>query len=189
MLKNIKNKLRSNNAFYRIFRQLRNRIQIWRYRVKKVHPTFFISINCNISQDLVAKEYGFIGDGCRICPKVELGKYVMFGPNVAIIGADHRFDTPRIPMIFSGRPELRSTIIGDDVWIGFGTIIMAGVRIGRGSIVAAGAVVTKDVPPYEIYGGIPARKIGERFESLEERRIHDLMLNENPEEGSYCQVR
>lgn len=55
-------------------------------------------------------------------------------------------------------------IIGNDVWIGYEAVIMAGVRIGDGAIVAARAVVTKDVPPYTIVGGVPAREIRKRFE-------------------------
>jgi carbonic anhydrase/acetyltransferase-like protein (isoleucine patch superfamily) len=59
---------------------------------------------------------------------------------------------------------------------------MSGVRIGRGAIVGAGAVVTKDVPPYEIYAGVPARKIGERFSDPADREIHDRMLESPPSE-------
>lgn len=55
-------------------------------------------------------------------------------------------------------------IVDDDVWIGYGTTIMSGVHIGQGAVVAAGAVVTKDVPPYAIVGGVPAKVIKYRFE-------------------------
>ncbi|MEQ3644768.1 MAG: CatB-related O-acetyltransferase [Paracoccus sp. (in: a-proteobacteria)] len=55
------------------------------------------------------------------------------------------------------------TSIGNDVWIGNRVTIIAGVTIGDGAIIGAGAVVTKDVPAYEIFGGVPAKKIGERF--------------------------
>ena len=55
-------------------------------------------------------------------------------------------------------------IVDDDVWIGYRAIIMSGVHIGQGAIVAAGAVVTKDVPPYAIVGGVPAKVIKYRFE-------------------------
>lgn len=56
-------------------------------------------------------------------------------------------------------------IIGNDVWIGYGAVIMAGVHIGDGAIIAACAVVTKDVPPYTIVGGIPAKEIRKRFDA------------------------
>ena len=63
-------------------------------------------------------------------------------------------------------------IIEDDVWIGHGAIILAGVQIGKGSIVAAGSVVTKDIPPCEIWGGNPAKKIKDRFDSEEAKIKH-----------------
>lgn len=189
MLRSLINLLRNNQLVYSVFRSYRNRYQIWKYCSKNVHPTFYISPKCLISPDLIAHEYGFIASECRIGPKVELGKYVMFGPKVAIIGADHRFDKPGTPMIFSGRPELLPTIIEDDVWVGYGATIMAGVRIGRGAIVAAGAVITKDIPPYQIHGGIPAKKICERFLNEEDKLKHDRMLDEPPTERTYCQYR
>ena len=55
-------------------------------------------------------------------------------------------------------------IVADDVWIGYGATIMSGVHIGQGAVVAAGAVVTKDVPPYAIVGGVPAKVIKYRFD-------------------------
>jgi acetyltransferase-like isoleucine patch superfamily enzyme len=113
----------------------------------------------------------------------------MLGPRVAIIGEDHLFDQPGVPIIFSGRPQLHRTIIEADVWIGYGAIIMAGKRIGRGAIVASGAVVTQDVPPYEIWGGVPARKIRDRFINEQDRKVHDQMLNRPPVEGDYTEFR
>jgi acetyltransferase-like isoleucine patch superfamily enzyme len=181
--------LRSNRTFYRVYRRLRNRIQKWRHGLKHTHATTHIGRRCHISPDLIAREYSFINEECRIGPKVELGPYVLLASRVAIVGADHRFDLPGVPMGFSGRPPLGRTIIEADVWIGFNAIIMAGVRIGRGSIIAAGAVVTRDVPPYEIWGGVPARKIRDRFGAQEQRRIHDEMLSRPPEEGEYPESR
>ncbi len=88
-------------------------------------------------------------------------------------------------MIFAGRPELLRTAIGDDVWIGFGATIMAGVRIGNGAIVGAGSVVTQDVPDYEIHVGIPNRCVAVRFEG-EDRQRHMEMLAAPATEGRYC---
>lgn len=62
-------------------------------------------------------------------------------------------------------------IIGNDVWIGYEAVIMAGVRIGDGAIIAARAVVTKDVPPYTIVGGTPAREIRKRFDEATTERL------------------
>ena len=63
-------------------------------------------------------------------------------------------------------------IVETDVWIGTGAIILGGVKIGSGSIIAAGSVVTKNIPSCEIWGGVPAVKIKDRFDSQEEKEFH-----------------
>ena len=158
----------------------------WRHGLKNVHKTFYVCAGCQVSKDLVAGEYSYIGPGCLIGAKVQLGPYVMIGPRVSIVGGDHVYDKPGTPIIFSGRPTLESTIIEADAWIGCGAILIAGVRVGRGAIVAAGAVVTKDVSAYEIHGGVPARKISERFADLSAREVHDRMLSDFPKAGEFC---
>ena len=65
-------------------------------------------------------------------------------------------------------------VIGNDVWIGYEAVIMAGVHIGNGAIIAARAVVTKDVPPYTIVGGVPARLIRKRFDEEVIRKLETL---------------
>ena len=138
-----------------------------------------------ISKDITVGPYSSIGPKAWIGPKVELGKYVMIAPNVTITGDDHHFDVVGKPVIFSGRPPIRKTIIEDDVWVGQNVSIRAGVVIGRGAILAMGAVVTKNVEPYTIVGGLPAKEIGRRF-SIEEGIEHDRMLQELPKPGVYC---
>ena len=65
-------------------------------------------------------------------------------------------------------------VIGNDVWIGYEAVIMAGVHIGNGAIIAARAVVTKDVPPYTIVGGVPARPIRKRFDEEVIQKLETL---------------
>ena len=65
-------------------------------------------------------------------------------------------------------------VIGNDVWIGYEAVVMAGVRIGDGAVIAARAVVTRDVPPYTIVGGVPAREIRRRFDADTVARLQEL---------------
>lgn len=92
---------------------------------------------------------------------VRIGDYVRIGPHVNIIATNRKFGGRDIPILMQGHTE-EGIIIGNDVWIGAGATITDGVHIGDGVVVAAGAVVTKDVSPYKIVGGVPARTIGER---------------------------
>jgi len=114
-----------------------------------------------------------------------MGRYVMIGPELLVTGNDHQTNCPGVPVIFSGRPEPQSLFIGDDVWIGARVTIMRKVRIGNGAVIAAGSVVTKDVEPYSIVGGVPARHIRYRFERSD-RQAHDAFLALPPQEGAYC---
>lgn len=123
----------------------------------------------------------FIGPECWLESKIKIGNFVMIAGRVAIVGGDHRFDVVGFPSIESGRSENKTVIIEDDVWIGHAAIIMHGLTIGEGAIIAAGAVVTKNVTPYSIVGGVPAKLIRMRFsdedikkhkQALEQRRKH-----------------
>ena len=149
----------------------------WRRGLARVHPLAWVHPTADVRTDLVAGPYAFISFHCLVMRDVEIGRYSMLAPRVAIIGVDHQYDLPGTPMFFSPRPDPVRTVIEDDVWVGFGAVIMQGVRIGRGSVVAARSVVTRDIPPYEIWGGIPARKIKDRFESSADRCLHDEMLS------------
>lgn len=121
--------------------------------------------NVNIEQYVVFGEEFEIGDnstvGFRsdIYGPVKIGKDVMIGPEVAIYTHNHKHDEIDIPMIKQGYTENKPVYIEDNVWIGRRVLIMPGVCIGTGSIVAAGAVVTKNVEPYSIVGGNPAKII------------------------------
>jgi len=101
--------------------------------------------------------------------QIKIGNHVMFGPEVTIRGGNHRIDLVGRFMKSVKDDEKRpeddlGVVIEDDVWIGTRAIILHGVTIGRGAVVAAGAVVTRDVPPYAIVGGVPARIIRFRWD-------------------------
>lgn len=89
---------------------------------------------------------------------VTIGDRVYTSPFTQIIAVNHVFDDPTRPFIEQGITA-EGIVIEDDVWLGASAVITDGVRVGKGAIVAAGAVVTKDVPPYTVVGGVPAKPI------------------------------
>lgn len=110
--------------------------------------------------------------------KIIIKDHVILGPRVTIIGGDHRFDLvgTYIIDIKSKLPENDLDVcIEEDVWIGCNVTILKGVTIGRGAIVSAGSLVCKDVEPYSIVGGVPARTLKKRF-TTEELVRHEQIL-------------
>lgn len=164
--------------FLNYLKYLKCQFYIKKMGLKYVNKKFQATWGSHISKDFVAGAYSYVGPGCSICPRVRIGNFTMLANNIQILGGDHTYKKVGVPIVLSGRDILKPTNIGDDVWIGASCIIMAGVTIGNGAIVAAGSVVTKDVEPYCIYGGCPARKIKRRF-SDDEVIQHEKMLR-NP---------
>ena len=107
-------------------------------------------------------DYSGIGSHCTVPHNIVIGKYVMMDPEVYIIDNNHITSDTKKPMCFQGKTENKVTQIGDDCWIGARTMIMPGHTIGDGCIIAAGSIVTKDVEPYSIVGGNPAKVIKKR---------------------------
>jgi len=102
---------------------------------------------------------------CTIAPLV-IGNKVTFGPSPTIITGDHRIDEIGKFIIDSHNKEKENdqpVIIEDDVWVGANVTILKGVTIGRGTVIAACSLVIKDVPPYSIIGGVPAKVLKYRF--------------------------
>jgi len=107
------------------------------------------------------------GPSCLVDAPLSVGDYVMFAGNVSIIGRNDHDYSVKGQFIWQGAHQKAEKVtIGNDVWIGYNSIILSGVSIGEGSIVAAGSVVTKNVEPYTIVGGNPAHYIKDRFESI-----------------------
>lgn len=128
----------------------------------------------------------YIGKYCSIECNGSIGSGTMLANHVGLVGRlDHDFRTVgktvrASPWIgdpdFNHPPSVADIDIGEDCWIGFGAILLSGIQIGRGAIVAAGSVVTRDVPPYAIVGGTPAKILGERF-TPEQQQRHEALLS------------
>jgi len=119
----------------------------------------------------------------------EIGNNVIFANNVSLIGRyDHHYQQVGVPIRlaeqirdknYSWKGLNEKIVIEDDVWVGLGSIILSGVHIGQGSIISAGSIVTKDVEPFSIYGGVPAKKIKNRFENELDMKEHMRLYNLN----------
>jgi phosphonate metabolism protein (transferase hexapeptide repeat family) len=123
-------------------------------------------------------DYSYLGPGCMVAD-ARIGKFCAIAAQVRIGAPNHPLDRPSQHR-FTYCPEYYSAdaardhaffrerradrvVIGNDVWIGHAVIVMPGVTVGDGAVLAAGAVVTRDVAPYTIVGGVPAKQIRERF--------------------------
>ena len=152
-----------------------------------------ISPKVNISSSVQIGKATYISPYTTIDSNVKIGRYCSIAPNVFIAPGEHysTFITTH-PILFDSvwRKKIsvheknesvniigrlnESTIIGNDVWIGLNAIIMRGIKIGDGAIVGAGAIVTKDVEPYSIVAGVPAKFIKYRFNKNEIEELSKL---------------
>jgi acetyltransferase-like isoleucine patch superfamily enzyme len=104
----------------------------------------------------------FIGAGCEfnIKEKITIGDNCLIASGCRFIDHDHGIEKNELMRVQNGVEK--GINIGENVWIGANVVILKGVRIGNGAVIAAGAVCTKSVLPYEIWGGVPAKNINER---------------------------
>ena len=113
----------------------------------------------------------FIGTGCEfnIRQGIAIGRHALIASGCRFVDHDHGFADRSVPMVRQTTGGEAPITIEEDVWIGLEAVILKGVTIGRGAIIAAGSVVTKSVGAYEMWGGVPAKKIrmrpGERSEN------------------------
>lgn len=135
---------------------------------------------------LVIGDHVYIGKDVHIEANCRIGNYCLIANRVGIVGRhDHDFSAVGFPVRyapwiaserFPSQYRDEEVCVEDDVWLGYGSIILTGVTIGRGSVVAAGSVVTKSIPPYSIVGGVPARTMGHRFASDQAIAEHELFV-------------
>jgi chloramphenicol O-acetyltransferase type B len=147
------------------------RVRLWSKSILEIGENFYIGRDSFIETDCI------------------IGNNVIFGNRVAVVGKyDHNYQQigTEIRLASAIRDSNYSwkgldliTNIGNDVWIGYGSTIMQGITIHNGAIIAAGSVVTKDVEQYSIYAGNPAKKISDRFDSIEDLKRHLSILESN----------
>lgn len=104
-----------------------------------------------------------IGINAQIPNDVIIGSNVLMGPDVMIFSGSHQYRKRDILIREQGNTAPKRVIIEDDVWIGARTIILGGIRINKGVVIGAGSVVTKDIEPYTVVAGNPAREIKRRI--------------------------
>jgi len=140
-----------------------SRLRVHYYNRKgcKIHKCVSISSNVRIRGKFVMDEGSSIAQNCSISGEksgIFIGKNVMIAPNVVIVAFNHGFESTEIPMGIQKNDEA-PVIIENDVWIASNCTIGKGVTIMEGSIIGANSFVNKDVPPFSIMGGVPAKLI------------------------------
>lgn len=121
-----------------------------------------IEHNALFSPKVSLGDYSGIGVNAKIYGTCVIGERVMMGEDCTIITRNHKHDRLDIPMMEQGFEEEKPVHIGNDVWLGDRVIVLPGVHIGDGCVIGAGAVVTRDIPPYSVAAGVPAKVIKTR---------------------------
>lgn len=156
-----------------------NKLRTWwifHYRYPWVKYEGFVRVMKNTSFarfDISIGHNVQFGLDCKVAANVHFGNNILLAGRVSFVNKhDHEINVP-CQLIWNGnRNNAGVTVIEDDVWIGNNVTVVGPVLIGKGSVVAAGAVVTKNIPPCEVWGGVPARKIRNRFVSAVDKERH-----------------
>ena len=165
-----------------IWNKVLKKLKFSSIRNSVIDRTSTVESGCNIVS-VNMDRYSFCGYDCEIV-NADIGAFCSIANDVKIGGAMHPIEwASTSPVFYKGRdsvakkfseydrPKDNRTIIGNDVWIGSGAFIKQGATIGDGAVIGMGAVVTKDVPPYAIVGGNPAKLIRMRFDDTIIKRM------------------
>ncbi len=159
-----------------------------------IDKTSVVGTSCNVVR-LEMDKYSYFGDNCQIV-NAKIGAFCSISDHVFVGGAEHPMDWVSTSPVFQNvrhsgpskrfakfdLPKSKKTVIGNDVWIGHGVTIKQGVVVGDGAVIGSNAVVTKDVPPYAVVGGIPAKVIKYRFPQEVIDRLEEIQWWNLPDE-------
>ena len=165
------------NYIFEQGRRLRNRISL-KFAIRKnvvfgqhlhVGPGSVIEAPHRLS----IGDHVYVGKNCTIECDGSIGNHVLIANMAGLIGRyDHDYSVVGVPvrqspwigdLDYNGPGKGLEIVVEDDVWIGYGAILLSGIKIGRGAIIAAGSVVTRDIPPYAIAVGTPAKVLSYRY--------------------------
>ena len=159
-----------------------------------IDQTSVVGTSCNVVSSRLGR-YSYCGNDCQIV-NTEIAAFCSISDHVFIGGAEHPLDWVSTSPVFQNTrhsgpskrfakfdlPKSKKTIIGNDVWIGHGVTIKQGVVIGDGAVIGSNALVTKDVMPYAIVGGVPAKTIKYRFPQEVIDRLEEIQWWNLPNE-------
>ena len=159
------------NAFSYLFSKLLNKLQFASRRQCDIARGVKIGARSNLIYVKMGA-HSFLGPNSTVC-NAEIGKYCSVAGNCSIGAAEHPLDAlSSSPAMYTAKQKARyrdyaalpKTVIGNDVWIGEACFLKSGVTVGTGAVVGAHSVVTKDIPPYAVAVGVPAKVIRYRFD-------------------------
>lgn len=132
----------------------------WYYPDARVRKLYWSRLNVHMGDGTFANPGLLVVNSMRPDGRITIGRNVSIAPGVVLVSESGPNNSP----LLGDHPEVRARLakeqpvtIEDDAWLGAGAIVLPGVTVGRGAVVGAGAVVTRDVPPFAIVGGVPAR--------------------------------
>lgn len=174
-----------NILFWKVY-NFRTNSRIYNYSLNKsivIGKEVMVRAGTELGKDVTIGDYSYISGPINYIEAAEIGKFCSIARQTVIGVSDHNYNwvtthpiivdkTYRIIPSNEFEPQKPSPVIGNDVWIGINAIIQRGVVIGDGAVVAAGSIVTKNVEPYSIVGGVPAKHLKYRFN---ESQIESLL--------------
>lgn len=134
--------------------------------------------DCEIDKQTIIGEYTYIGKNCNIT-KTTIGRYVSIGNNCSIGPGEHDFSLASTSKKIYDSPDWyeklteKELTIGNDVWIGADSIIRRGIKVGDGAVIGANSFVNKDIPPFAVVAGNPAKIIKYRFDEDKQKALAD----------------